>query len=282
MKSFTLPPWRKKQINAKYRRKSSVVNRTVQDMERVIRTAVDNILSHYEKTGHYAEPTLNEMFNVSEEFYRRVITQAFHASKEEKQSSKGKKRMAKGPVGIPKSLKDLEQVFRDHRKWPAIMKRSKALTDRLRNSYLEKLRKKFKELVPKLESGELTPKEVKDQMMDRWYASKSRVETIFRTETTNYFGKTQVAFFEGDDEIIGFMFDSVKDQSRTNVCRSRHGLIYRPGTKMLRDNIPALHWNCRSHLIALANTEYNRKMLDDPDRDPAKKKVAPLPSGWRK
>lgn len=283
MKPFQLPAWRKKQINSKYARKSKVINFAVARMEEVMERAVDEIMRGYDRSGDFHPPTLNAMFGVSDQFYRKVVEQAFYASEDEKSMQRNKKRLARRPpMGIPRSMRDLEKFFRNNKAWPKVLKRSKMLTERLRKQYIEKLRKKFTKIAPMLKSGEITPAEAKSQMMDTWRASKSRVETIFRTETTNYFGKTQVAFFEGDPEIIGFLFDSVRDVARTDICRSRHGLVYRPGTKLLTENTPALHYNCRSHLIALANTPHNRKMLEDPDRDPSNRKVAPLPPGWRK
>jgi len=161
------------------------------------------------------------------------------------------------------------------------MKRNKAIVDRVRKAYLAKLQRKFRAIVPRLDANAITPAEAKKEMMSAWEASKSRVELIFRTETSTYFGKTQVNFFNSDPQIIGFLFDSVRDAARTEICRSRHGLIFRPRTKLLEQNTPACHYNCRSHLIPLANTPYNRKLLDDPSRDPANHKLAPLPHGWR-
>ena len=283
MKPFQLPSWRKKQINEKYARKDKTIHFAVSRIEAVMKKAVDEIMDGYERTGEFHPPTLNAMFAVSDEFYRKVVEQGFYASEDEKSMQRGRKRLAKpGPIGIPRTMRDLEKFFRDKNAWPKVLKRSKLLTERLRKQYIQKLRKRFEKLGPMLKSGEITPMEAKSQMMDSWRTSKSRVETIFRTETTNYFGKTQVSFFEGDPEIIGFLFDSIRDVSRTDICRTRHGLIYRPGSKLLRENTPALHYNCRSHLIALANTPHNRKMVEDPDRNPEGRAVAPLPPGWRK
>lgn len=282
-KPFTIPTWRKSQIHQKYKRKNKVIRHTVTAMESEMKKAVDLIFEHFEKTGLYVEPSLNGMFAVTDDFYRRCIHEAFVSAKEEKNDSGGHKKLSKGDatVGIPDELKNLDQVFQAKR-WEKVMKRSNKLTKRLRKAYLAKLKKTFNKIAPKIHSGEITPQEAKSALMDSWGASKSRVETIFRTETTNYFGRTQVAFFEDDPEIIGFMFDSVRDTSRTAICKSRHGLIYRPGTKLLKDNTPGLHWNCRSHLIALANTPYNRKLLEDPQRDPNKVSVVKLPPGWKK
>lgn len=279
-------------ITKKYNRKRKVINRVVDDMEAVMKTAIDYIFDHWDGTTRFPTPTLNGMYDVSERFYRSVITNAYEHCEEEKlpksgKSEKkiagaGKKKLAKLPTGLPRRLNGLEKVFRDRRYWPKVMKRSRVITDRMRKQYQEKLRQKFEEIVPKMKDGSITPKEAKEELLSSWKASKSRVETIFRTETTNYFGKAQVAFFEDDPEIIGFLFDSLKDSASTKICRSRHGLVYKPGTKLLTENTPALHWNCRSHLIPLANTPENRKMVSDPSRDPSKRSVEPLPNGWRK
>lgn len=283
-KPFKIPAWRKRQIDDKFKRKSRVVNSAVKEMEAVMSKAVDYILEHA-KTGEFKAPSLNEMFAVSEGFYRDVVTQSYHASEAERRAQGGKRRLASiNNPKIPK-LKALESLFRDRRFWPSLMKRSAKLTERLRKAYLQKLRRKFKDLLPQILANDVTPENAKKRMMGAWEASKSRVETIFRTETTKYFGETQTAYFKDDPAIIGFMFDSIRDGSRTKICSSRHGLIYRPGTSGksgLAYNTPALHWNCRSHLIALANTAYNRKMLEDPARDPENKAVAPLPPGWKK
>lgn len=283
-KAFQLPRWRKQQIDDKYRRKTKVVKAAVHEMEAVMSKAVDYILEHA-KTGEFRAPSLNEMFAVSRDFYRGVVTQAYHSSEYEKHAQSGKRRLAS--INNPKmpKLKGLEVLFRDRRFWPSLMKRSEKLTERLRRAYLQKLRRKFKDLLPQLMSGELSPENAKKRMMNAWEASKSRVETIFRTETTKYFGETQVAYFKSDPEIIGFLFDSIRDDTRTKICKSRHGLIYRPdstGKTGLAYNTPALHYNCRSHLIALANTPYNRKMMEDPARDPERKSVEPLMPGWKK
>lgn len=282
MKPFVVPAWRKRQIRDKFRRKDQVTNRAVDAMEEVMLEAVEAIMLEYQRTGRYHEPTLEGMFGVSANFYLHVATSAIDAAKHEKQEQVGKKRLAaKLPPGAPKTIAELEKVFRDKRTWPAMMKRSKKLTERLRQAYLQKLRRRFAILTPQLTEGEITVEQAKAKLMNAWDASKARVTTIFRTETTKYFATVQVAYFEQDDEIIGFLFDSISDKSRTPICRSRHGLIYRPGSQELRKNTPALHYNCRSHLIALANIAHNRKLLEDPKRDPAKVTVAPLPPGWR-
>lgn len=278
---FKLPAWRKRQIADKFRRKNRVVTKAVRDMEKAMRTAVEFVVDQGIRTGHFHEPTLNEMFMVSEEFYRSVVTEAVDAAKYEKQDMAGRKNLARLPTGLPRRIKNIDQIFKDKRYWRRIMSRSKKLTERLKKQYLAKLRKQFEVIMPKIQAGEISPVDAKKAMVEVWETSKSRVETIFRTETTKYFAQTQVNFFKGDPEIIGFLFDSVRDLSRTEICRSRHGLIFKPNTKLLDENTPPCHYNCRSHLIALANTEHNRKLLGEEQRNPANVRLIPLPPDWR-
>jgi len=280
---FTLDKVKAQQVKQQVNRKDRVVSRYTEVMESYMELAVDWVLTEYQANGRYKDPELQDMGKIMEDFYRSVIESAFHSCDEEMRiERRGRKRLAKLPMGLPKDLRSLEQVFRDKRYWPRIMKRSEVLTDRMRRQYKQKLRRKFGELMPLIRDGEVTMKEAKDMMMSSWQASKSRVETVFRTETTNYFGRTQTAYYEDNPEIIGFLFDSVRDSSRTPICRSRHGLVYRPGTRLLAENTPACHWNCRSHLIPLVNIPRNIKMLEDPQRDPSKRKVVSLPKGWKK
>ena len=282
MKPFRLPAWRERLIREKFRRHDRVVHSTVHQLGDELKKAVDFIFSFWQRTGTYQAPDLNGIEQISERFYRSVLEQGYIAAKDERTEAKGRKRLARGPVGLPHELDDIRQVFRDPKRWAVIQRRSNALSRRLRQQYLEKLRKKFRKIIPQVLSNEITPQEAKNALMDSWHTSKARTETIFRTETSNYFAATQLSYFAGDPNIIGFLFDSVADKARTPICKSRHGLVYRPDSALLRANTPSLHFNCRSHLIALANTPYNRKLLEDPKRDPEKVSVVPLDPDWRK
>lgn len=269
------------------RKQNRNVKKFSREMEEAMEKAVNEIWSNFEETRRFKRPALKEMDDISEGFYRRTITSAVDHCEDEKEhidkiaDKNPTKRLAKLPTGLPNKLRSLEQIFRNRRYWPKILKRSRALTRRLRESYLDKLEKKFNRILPRILAGETSPREVKEQLMEAWDASQNRVETIFRTESTKYFAKTQVAYFQSEPDVLGFLFDSVSDTSRTPICKSREGLIYRPGTKLLRTNTPPCHFNCRSHLIPLANTAMNREMMRDHTRDPSIRVVIPLPKGWK-
>lgn len=264
------------------RRKEALTNRNTSSImeffQRWVDRAADNLITG--KSASQATPSSQEFKRLIERFYFEVIDQGIKASREEMQAQQGKKRLSQR-LGLPKSLRDMERLFRDRRAWPKVMKRSDATAKRIFDDYKRRLEKKFSLLLPKIQAGEIAPADAKAQMRKAWGASKARIETIFRTETTNYFTSTQLAYFEGEPSIIGYLFDSVRDSSRTPICRSRHGLIYKPGSALLAKNKPPCHWNCRSDFIALADTPENRKMVADPSRDPSKVSVVPLPRGWK-
>lgn len=281
-KPFQLPKRHQSQINASLRLKDKVVNLALIRMKQVTERAVDDILRHAFSVGTFSEPSFNGMSGVLETFYRDVVSAAWHTSSHDFSLKPEKKRLAKGPRLPPKSAQSLNDLFSNSRYWRSVMKRSNAMTQRMRAHYLRKLKEKFKEIMPLIRDGEISPDQAKSKMAEAWKTTKSRVETIFRTETTHYFARSQISYFESEPEIIGFLFDSVRDTARTEICKSRHGLVFLPGTKILRENTPALHYNCRSHLIPLANTEANRKLLEDEGRKPSNRKMAPLPKNWKK
>jgi SPP1 gp7 family putative phage head morphogenesis protein len=284
-KPFRLPSWRKRQIEEKYRRKSAIVSGVVHEINRVLHRATDSIVEHAIREGRLVEPDLTELNEVGRRFYLRVIEGGWreaNAEDREIRAAASRQRLASLPKGRIRPLEFLVDLFKDKNTWPRILKRSEKLMDRLRNAYLRKIKRRFEEVVPRMLTGEASPAEVKKELSEAWQSSESRVENIFRTETTRYFTETQLSYFDDNDEIIGFLFDSVGDSGQSNWCRSRHGLVYRPGTELLRKNSPPCHWNCRSHLIPLANTETNRRMLADPERDPEKRSVEPLPRGWER
>ena len=292
---FRNPAWRNKQIDRKYKKKDKLITKFVKLMMAKMEAVIDEVIDNGIRTGQFLKPTLNDLYAVTEDFYRELLMEAFYSAQAEYKAilkhqppdtSKGlltKLAADKWPKGVPRTLRALVDLFKDKNTWPKIMKRSKKVTDLVRKEYLKKLGKKFDQIMPKISSGELTPIEAKKELKQAWKATESRVELIFRTETTTYFSQVQVASFKGVDGIIGFLFDALRDRATTAWCRTRHGLILKPDSPELTKHKPPCHWNCRSHLIPLADTAHNREMLEDTDRDPERtnRKIEPLPAGWR-
>jgi SPP1 gp7 family putative phage head morphogenesis protein len=260
-----------------------VVAAAIAEMDHLFDYATEQVGLQALATGQFKEPNLSGADIIGERFYRRVITEGWKCAHEEAliEKERGKQRLAAPPKAAVKPLQFLVEFFGDVKSWGKILSRKNFLIERLKRAYLQRLKKRFNEILPELLSGKKTPQEVKIHLGQAWGSTRGRTENIFRTETTKYFTEAQISYFSGSDvDIIGYLFDSVKDSGRSLWCKSRHGLIYRPGTDLLRKNSPPCHWQCRSHLIALANTVYNRKMLADPERDPSLHPVESLPSGW--
>lgn len=280
MKPFKLTPAQKAVNQRKFNRQEKIVQESVAEIQSILFRAADQLIDNVLEKGvdKFVAPSLRGLHQVMERFYRRAIREGWAMSEEE--LGHPIKRMSIPKGNVPKKIRGVEDLFNDNKYWKRITKRSTTIADRMQAAYLKKLRVRFNDVVPRLLAGEATPTQVKIEIREGWEVSKARTETIFRTETTKYFAQTQISFFSGNENIIGFLFDSVRDAARTSICRSRHGLVYRPNTQLLRINTPACHYNCRSHLIPLANIPSNRKMLEDPSRDPEKVSVVPLPPGW--
>lgn len=281
--------WRKRQVQIVEASQNRIVRKVSERMDEAMMKALNQIWATYEKTGHFFLPSFYDMQIVTNDFYHDVIIAAMHVTETAKRIQRPKekiKKLAKGPMGLPFRLRKVDDVLKNKKYYQAIMKRSKKMNDKMRASYLKKIKDQYAKIQTLIESGEISPADAKKQMIEAYQASKPRVRTIFQTETTSYYAKVQVNFFRDDEDIIGFMFDSVRDSSRTSICKSRHGLIYRQDTaaqaRLLDENTPACHYNCRSHLIPLAKTSENIKLLLDPKRDPMKITVVPLPIGWRR
>lgn len=277
--------WIKKFQKHSWTEQDELTAQIVRRMEEILLAIADKATDEYLEKGSYTKPSEADLYVAIESYYKTLVRKAYNAAQIAKQLQKPKmqsveKKLAKLPLGIPNRLPPLVKFFADRRMWTKMQKRGFLIVKKLRTAYFKKLDKKFAQIGPDLQNGKISPADVKKELRNAWKATKSRVETIFQTETTNYFNKVQVSFYQDDEDIIGFLFQANRDGSTTDICRSRHGLVYRPGSKLLKKNTPACHYRCRSELIPLANTPANRKMLEDPSRDPEKRKVTPLPPGW--
>ena len=275
-----LPPKVARQANRDLDKQDEIVLGARKAMDRVYEAALDQAIAHFMKTGKYKAPDLKGVLPVVQKFYRSTVSAAVDSSETH---APAKKRLAKLPSGdLPEGPRALDRVLTDRRYWQKIMRRARALTERAKKQYLDALEKQFKKIIPLFEIGDLSPGDVKKKISETWKSPAARTETIFRTESTRYFASAQVKYFEGNKNVIGFLFTSVRDTSRTPICKCREGLIYRPGSKELENTTPPLHFNCRSHLIPLINDEANQRLLDQDARNPAGKTLVPVMPGFGK
>lgn len=228
------------------------------------------------------EPQQAVMGKLLEGFYIQAITKGLALAEDEDPERSAVKHLARAPKGkLPADLQSIEQLFRNRKALRRIMSRKEKLTTGLRKAYLARLRARFQEIMPAIQLGKITPQQAREHIATAWGATRSRARLIFQNESTKYFNEAQVSHFSNNVSIIGFLYDSIRDAARTDICKSRHGLVYRPRTELLRENTPPNHHGCRAHLIPLADTPQNRRMLNDPARDPELVRVVPHPRGWR-
>ena len=280
MKPFRLSSDQARRVKYDLRAKDRLVLEASRKMNDVLRGGIDDVYAHYARTGKYKDPDLSAMDAIFKTFYKKILSAAVSSC--ERELPKVKRlaapidpKLPNGVIAIAKILSPKSRFFKQ------VMKRAAQLRDSALTNYLQKLRKQFQKVLPLLESTDLSPKQAKQEIAKAWGGSAQidgknfspRVETIFRTESTKYFADAQVAYFEDSPDIIGFLFDSVRDTSRTPICKCRHGMILLPGSKELSKNTPPLHYNCRSHLVPLANDHENRKMVQDPQRKPSSREL---------
>lgn len=246
-----------------------------------LKRAVEPALEAAVAGGKVPELSLNAVDRVAEEFLIATVRQAFVSARHQFTADLPIKRLGKIKPDLPPDAHSLAALFRNRKAWDVMLKKNRRYAQGIKRAYFKKLRAHFQEIMPKLTSGEITIMEAKQSLEKAVEATGARVNTIFRNETTSYFAEAQINYFDGEPGILGFLFDSVRDSGRTDICRSRHGMVLKPGTKELLKNRPACHHGCRSHLIPLADTPENRKLVQDPSRQPANRTLVPLPRGWR-
>lgn len=286
MKPYRQSPKLKEALRKREVKQDALVERFLSYFDGYFNGLADSLIEKFHASRSLPKMPINiEIHHIIESFMLSSVHAGFATAREEDPTmTDGKKaHLAKSPkANLPRDAKSLNDLFKDKKAFQRFMRRSGKLSDGLRRAYLERLTKKFQEVMPKILEAEITPAQAKAEMRGAWGATRSRASTIFRTETTKYFAQAQISYYKDNPKIIGFLYDTIRDSRRTSVCKSRHGVIFRPGTNLLKQNTPPLHYNCRSHIIPLADTAANRRMLADPSRDPTLIFLVPIPSDWRK
>ena len=97
--------------------------------------------------------------------------------------------------------------------------------------------------------------------------SKSRIETIARTEITRADTLGRLTSMKANDDVIGVEFSAIMDDRTTDICASRHGLVMRLDDPRLSENTPPCHVNCRSLLLSLTIYDYPDGLLTSHEFD---------------
>ena len=97
--------------------------------------------------------------------------------------------------------------------------------------------------------------------------SKSRIESIARTEITRADTLGRLTAMKANDDVIGVEFSAIMDDRTTDICASRHGLVMRLDDPRLPENTPPCHVNCRSLLLSLTIYDYPDGLLTSHEFD---------------
>lgn len=137
------------------------------------------------------------------------------------------------------------------------------LSGNFSNDILEKTRDVIKN---SLQEG-TTLQEREKELQKVLDLSKSRIESIARTEVTRAHNLGSLTAMKANDDVIGVEFSAVLDNRTTVMCQERHGLRMRLDDPRLPGNTPPLHVNCRSQLLALTIYDYPDGLLTSHEFD---------------
>lgn len=241
------------------------------------------------KTGKAAVPK-----GVVEDFllrhYFQVLGAAAHLADQETDVIEARLSAAKKPP-IPRSLRELKEVFDRYRKSGRLPKGLKDMADQIKKQYLKKTQSIWRKYSEDYRNGDVATQEDVIRKVKRAVdAVEPRAKTIVRTETTNYYNDMKREIYDESDAVTHYLFLAIRDQGTTKWCtdrvqggkRGRHGLVYSKGDPLTAQETPACHWNCRSEMVPLS--PYNprhAKLIADQSLNRRQHTCHPLPEGWR-
>lgn len=139
-------------------------------------------------------------------------------------------------------------------------------------------------VIPQADTGNpISRRELLGRIEKNLNVGRVRANAIARTELTD-------AYNIGRDEmgmtsvlVEAYRFLSIDDFRRTDICRSRHGMIIpKNDREAVAANRPSLHISCRSNLspvLPRVNSKH-REWISDPGRRAINRTLVSLPDGW--
>lgn len=156
----------------------------------------------------------------------------------------------KGPM--PRSLKQLMVLWDKWRKKGDAPPRQKAIANKIKKKYLQKVQEVTKTYNDRTRRGEVvSKKEVADMLVSRSKAEAARSKTIVETETTRYWNTIRRDAYDSSPDVTHYLFVSIRDAATTKWCKTRTGLVYSKTDPLLDKETPPIHWNCRSEILPL-------------------------------
>lgn len=245
-------------------------------LETLWRKKAQEIAEYIEKTGQAPHDTAEiEKFYV--EHYFEVMRESFRSTK---RTTAVPTRMAKSP----RSLKSLMEAWDLWRKTGKAPKKQKAMGDKIKKAYLDKVREVTKEYNDATRSGKIVEKsDLANQIMESSKAERARSNTIVETETTRYWNQTRKNTYDESEDVTHYIFVAIRDMATTKWCKTRDGLVYAKGDPILTKELPPCHWNCRSEVLPLTPLNpRHKKLIDDDSLKRRNHSPEPLPPSWNK
>lgn len=263
---------------------------------------------------HLANQAVNDLIAYGEirsqiDFVPLLVEHAFETTaegmeiaesdKEYPKSTDEEKRMGALPKGKPpRNLKDLMTLWDAWRNGRYTPKRQKALGDKLKKSYLDKVQDLWIKHSEEFRKGQVYDFDIaKEAVKKATGATSARANMIVQTETTRYYNQARKIIYDQSKSVTHYLFMAIRDSATTPWCspkrlkfksgpmqhlparRGRHGLVYEkndPEAKM-----GSWHYGCRSELLPLSYLNpVHRKLIEDKTIQRRLVDVTPLLPGW--
>ena len=258
----------------------------------------DWVQDYIEKNGKLPKRLPIDMTDLVVEHSVDTMRESLKIARTDKEldhSSTGHPRLSKKPPTprMPSTIGSMMELWDDYRKnktryqrnpkdAPPAIRRQLDLGDRIMQTYLDKLQEAWKTYGRRFITGDTGDRqEAIKEIMDKSKASYARAKTIVETETTYYYNEARQSYYDELDAVTHYLFVALRDQATTDWCKTRQGIVYKKGSKILQRETPPIHYNCRSELLPLTPQNPKHKaLIDDKRRSRSNRRPKRLPEGW--
>jgi SPP1 gp7 family putative phage head morphogenesis protein len=168
---------------------------------------------------------------------------------------------AKYPVAkLPNSLKGLMRLYDKWKRGKYTPQRPKKQAQAIQKKYLKKVASVWEKHSKAFRAGDVAVQDlVVTQIREAADTTSSRAKTIVRTETTNYYNNVRKDYYDQSKDITHYLFIAIRDAGTSPWCtpltinglRGRSGLVYSKDDPLLKEEMPACHYGCRSEIVPL-------------------------------
>ena len=185
---------------------------------------------------------------------------------------RGKKYRGKITLAEGDSVKESVQNFMSSGEWNEVIPKDavnwiNGYVPKLSGNFSSDILERTRDVVKNSLQEGTTLKEREKELQKVLDLSKSRIESIARTEVTRAHNLGSLTAMKANEDVIGVEFSAVLDNRTTPMCSERHGLRMRLDDPRIPENTPPLHVRCRSMLLALTIYDYPDGLLTSHEFD---------------